>query len=126
MLVCGANRFNGYALAVEADGVRRDRRADDRAEVGADSLELAVAAAQQVQVARRTVGLIGPKPQQHRAFEHEAITALRCAEAVQEALEAIAREKVLVAFAGRPCAIEQSRSNRSAEVCVAGHAIESR
>jgi hypothetical protein len=70
--------------------------------------------------------LFRPQPQEHRALQHEAVAAVRCAEAVQEPFQAIARQQGLMLVAGLPGAIEQPRGNRGSEIGLPGHAIASR
>jgi len=126
VFVFSADRLDADALAVEADGVGRNGRRDDRTQVLADRIEGAVTPAKQIEVARRPVGPVRPEPQQHGALEHEALAAIGHAEAVQEALEAVACQQGLVVFAGRLFPVEQARGNGRGEVGLAGHAIASR
>jgi hypothetical protein len=88
--------------------------------------ERTVAEAQQIEVACRPIGLIRPQPQQHGALEREAVAAIGHAEAVQEALQAVARKQGLMVIAGLPCPVEQARGDGGGQVGPAGHAIASR
>jgi hypothetical protein len=126
VLVLRADRFDASALAVEAHRIRRDHGGGDRAQVLADRLERAVATAQQIEIARRPIGPVRPEPQEHRPFEHEALAAVRGAEAVEETLEAVAGEQGLVVVAGLLRAVEQARGDGGGEIGLARHAIASK
>ena len=113
-------------MVVETDGIRRDRRHDDRAEVVSDSLESSLAAARQIQIARSPIGAVRPEPQKHRSLQHEAIAEIGPSEAVEKALEAVARQQDLIIVTGFLRSVEQARRDRGGQVGPGGHAIESR
>jgi len=82
---------------------------------------------QEIQIASRAVGLLRPHMKKHRALEHEAIPDAGGSKAVEEALEAVAREEGLVIVPGLLRAVEEARGNGSPKVgLLAGHAIASR
>ena len=72
--------------AVEGHGIRWDGRGEYRAKILTDRFEFAVTTAQEIEIAGRPIGPVRPEPQEHRPFQHEAVAAVRCAEAVEEAL----------------------------------------
>jgi hypothetical protein len=127
VLVLGANRLDADRARVELDPVRVYRHRADRLEVCADGVERALSLPQQIQIARRAVGLIRPHAQEHRSLEHKAVAQLGDAEPIQEALEAVGGEQRLVLVARLPSSIEEPRGNRGRKVpLLGGHAIASR
>jgi hypothetical protein len=99
VLVLGPDRLEADAITVERDSVGRSGSRRDRPKVVANRFERTVAAAQEIEVERRAVGPIRPEPQQHRALQDEAYTAIGNPQAEQEALETVAREQHLVIVA---------------------------
>lgn len=99
----------------------------NRLDVCPDGSERTVTPAQQVEVTRGAVGLIRPEAQQHRALEYEAFPGFRLPEAIEETLEAEARQQCLVNIAHLHRPVEQPRGDGSGQVALAGgHAVASR
>ena len=70
--------------------------------------------------------MIGPEPQEHRALQHELVADFRDAEAVKEALQAVARQKALVVVPRLPGSVEQPRADGCREVRDGAHGMASR
>lgn len=126
VLVFGADRFEVDALAVEVHGIDRDGRGDDGVQIGADGIEGAGAATQEIEIERGPVRPIRPEPQQHRPFEHETVAEIGHGEPVQEAFQTVTGEQRLVVVAGLLRPVEQARGDGGAKIGLAAHAMASR
>jgi poly-beta-hydroxyalkanoate depolymerase len=87
---------------------RLDLCTNDLAEHSFKTRYVACAEAQQVQVARRTVRNSIPSGEKHRTFYDELIAVGALTEAVEQTLEAVARQSHLKIFAAGARSIKQA------------------
>ncbi len=108
----GVVTSNGEPRAVPSDRTHAiviDDDNTDRAKRLGHALDGRLAGTEQIEIAGRPERIGDPGREQHRALEDELVALRRHAEAIQQALDGIARQQDLEIAAGLLGALEQQR-----------------
>ena len=112
-----ADCIDPQVLQVEVDPVVGFDR-HDLSEGGEQGVFAGIPETQQIHIARGAVGFVEPGDQQHRAFQHEALTVWRQAQAVQQALQRIAGQQQVHRLASRMRQVQQALAHGGADVAL--------